>query len=82
MINGGRREEARKTMESQNRRRNWDRIGGGRRKNRAGMIIREGEGRSPLPFYPSGREIRKRISEKKAVKKQLHGKILVNRNRG
>ena len=46
------------------------------------MITREGEGRSPLPFYPSGREIRKRISEKKAVKKQLHGKILINHNRG
>ena len=56
-------------MESQNRGRKWDRIGGGRRKNSAGMTIMEGEGRSPLPFYPSGREIRKRIREKKAVKK-------------
>ena len=54
MINGGRREEARKEMESQNRGRKWDRIGGVRRKNSAGMIIREGEGINPLPFYPSG----------------------------
>ena len=54
MINGGRGVEASKEMESQNRGRKWDRIGGGRRKNRAGMIIRQGEGIPPLPFYPSG----------------------------